>query len=204
MSSKRWFLPQVPDVLGMLRTQTTITIDGMEALEAWAQGDGDAAGRLRELERRADTAKRELREALTVAFTTPLDPEDIFELSCDLDEALNGAKNTLREAEVMRAQPDRAIAEMAGKLAAGTHHLGEAFRSLAESETDQATAAADDAVKSQRAFEAVYRNAMSGLIEVDDPHEMVMRRELYRRLARTSDDLIRVAERVWYAVLKES
>jgi len=30
------------------------------------------------------------------------------------------------------------------------------------------------------------------------------RRELYRRLARTGDDLVRVADRVWYAVLKES
>jgi hypothetical protein len=30
------------------------------------------------------------------------------------------------------------------------------------------------------------------------------RRELYRRPARTGDDLVRVADRVWYAVLKKA
>jgi len=50
-----------------------------------------------------------LRGALTVAFTTPLDPEDIFELSRELDRVLNGAKNIVREAEVMETAPDGAL-----------------------------------------------------------------------------------------------
>jgi len=41
-------------------------------------------------------------------------------------------------------------------------------------------------------------------IEVEDLRELGARRELYRRLARTGDELVRVAERVWYSVLKES
>ncbi len=44
---------------------------------------------------------------------------------------------------------------------------------------------------------------MSALLEVDDLREVTARRELYRRLARTGDELVRVAERVWYSVLKE-
>ena len=39
MRRHRWFLPETPDVLGMLREQTAITIEGMEALVAWADGD---------------------------------------------------------------------------------------------------------------------------------------------------------------------
>jgi hypothetical protein len=45
---------------------------------------------------------------------------------------------------------------------------------------------------------------MSALIDAGDLREVAARRELYRRLARTSDHLIEVAERVWYSVLKES
>ncbi len=45
---------------------------------------------------------------------------------------------------------------------------------------------------------------MSGLIVVNDLREVAAKRELYRRLARTSDDLREVAERVWHAVLKQS
>jgi hypothetical protein len=45
---------------------------------------------------------------------------------------------------------------------------------------------------------------MSALLELPDPAELTARRELYRRLARTGDELVNVAERVWYSVLKES
>ena len=117
MRRHRWFLPETPDVLGMLREQTAITIEGMEALVAWSNGEPGAANRLRECEHRADDRKRELRAALTVAFTTPLEPEDIFELSTELDLTLNSAKNTVREAEVMETAPDEAISQMAVELA---------------------------------------------------------------------------------------
>ena len=90
---------------------------------AWARGDQAAVDRLRECEHRADERKRELRAALTVAFTTPLEPEDLFELSRGLDRVLNNAKNAVREAEVMEAAPDAAIAEMAAELADGTRTL---------------------------------------------------------------------------------
>ncbi len=43
---------------------------------------------------------------------------------------------------------------------------------------------------------------MSALVDVPDLREIASRRELYRRLARTGDHLVDVAERVWYAVLK--
>ena len=67
-----------------------------------------------------------------------------------------------------------------------------------------ATEAADRASKSQSRVEKVYRQSMSALVAVDDLREVAAKRELYRRLARTSDDLREVAERVWYSVLKES
>ncbi|MGZ4391053.1 MAG: DUF47 domain-containing protein [Gaiellaceae bacterium] len=204
MTRRRWFLPETPDVLGKLRAQTAITTDAMEALVAWAAGERGAADRLRECEHRADDCKRELRAALTVAFTTPLEPEDIFELSTQLDRALNSAKNAVREAEVMEIGPDEAISEMAAELAAGVRDLSDAFEQLAAGARAAATEAADRAAKSQTRVEKVYRQAMSALVAVDDLREVAAKRELYRRLARTSDDLREVAERVWYSVLKES
>jgi uncharacterized protein Yka (UPF0111/DUF47 family) len=204
MARRHWFLPQAPDVLGMLRRQSAITVEGMGELVAWAGGDTGAAGRLRRDEHRADDSKRELREALTVAFSTPLEPEDVFELSRGLDEILNSAKNFVGEAEAMRTGPDAAIAEMAAELAAGTKRLAEAFELIERDDRGGATAAADRAVKDQRHLQHTYRAAMSDLIDIDDPRELATRRELYRRLARSGDELARVAERVWYSVLKES
>jgi uncharacterized protein Yka (UPF0111/DUF47 family) len=201
---RRWFLPEAPDVLGMLRRQAELTTEGMEALAAWAQGEAGAGERLREREHAADATKRELREALTVAFSTPLEPEDIFELSRGLDEILNGAKNIVGEAEAMETPPDPPMATMAAQLAAGTKRLGEGLANFAAGDRAGATALADRAVKDQRNSQHTYREAMSALIENEDLREVAARRELYRRLARSGDELVRVAERVWYSVLKES
>lgn len=204
MTRSHWFLPQSIDVLGMLSKQAAITVEGMEALDAWAEGDMAAADRLRECEHQADDRKRELRAALTEAFSTPLEPEDIFELSRGLDEVLNSAKNVVGEAEAMQTAPNAAIAEMSAELADGTRRLAEAFAMVERDDRADATAVADQAVKNQRNLEHTYRAAMSALIEVEDIREIAARRELYRRLARTGDELVRVAERVWYSVLKES
>ena len=202
---RRWFLPYTPDLVGLLQAQAEVTVEGLDALVAWAHGDGAAGERVRECEHLADGRKRELREALTQAFAPPLEPEDLFELSQGLDEVLNGAKNTVREAEVMGARPDRAIAEMAAELDDGVKNLAAAFAMLGDrSGRDAATQAADRAIKNQRRLEHRYRAAMSALIDVEDVREVTAKRELYRRLVRTSDHLAMVAERVWYAVLKAS
>jgi uncharacterized protein Yka (UPF0111/DUF47 family) len=204
MASAHWFLPETPDVLGMLQEQSEITIVGLDELAAWAGGDTEAADRVRKAEHLADKKKRALRTALTEAFSTPMEPEDIFELSRGLDEILNDAKNIVREAEAMHSPPDAAAAEMATELAAGTRRVVEAFGMFAKEDRGGATAAADRAVKQQRHLQHSYRRAMSALIENPDLREVAARREIYRRLARCGDELVRVAERVWYSVLKES
>ena len=80
---------------------------------------------------------------------------------------------------------------------------GRCVRALGGGGRRAATEAANEAAKSQSRLEQVYRRAMSALVTVEDLREVAAKRELYRRLARISDDLREVAERVWYSVLKE-
>jgi len=204
----RWFLPETPDLLGALTEQVVVTQEGMAALVAWAHsGGGEAEAKaLRDAEHRADDKKRALRVMLKQAFTTPLDPEDLYILSERLDEVLNGAKDAVREAEVMAVPPDPSVAEMCELLAQGVDRLAEAFGHLGANGGDEgsaATDAADAAVKTSRRVERVYRAAMSSLIAVEDLREVTGRREVYRRYSRLADQLVSVAERVWYAVVKE-
>ena len=210
-----WFLPDEPDVLGGLREQMAITVTGMDAFAVWASGDADAAARVRETEHQADDAKRALRIALRDAFITPISPEDIFILSQLLDKVLTASKDVVREAEVMAMAPDDSMAAMAEHLREGTAHLSRAFEAISENggkdDHRVATAAADDATKCARRMEKVYRGAMSGLLDVDrdgspEPdrvREVMGRRELYRRLSRIAETVVDVADRVWYAAVKE-
>jgi uncharacterized protein Yka (UPF0111/DUF47 family) len=201
--TKRWFLPQSVDLLGMLREQMTVTCEGMDAFVRWAGGDAAAERTVRDLEHEADGKKRALWMGLRDAFTTPIDAEDLYTLSALLDTVLNGAKDIVRESDLLALRPDAPSAEMAVHLSEGVQHLAEAFEHLTSHEGN-VTDAADAAVKSERNLERVYRRAMSALLDVEDLREVMGRREIYRRFARVADHLVDTADRVWYSVVKEA
>jgi uncharacterized protein Yka (UPF0111/DUF47 family) len=199
---KRWFLPDTPDVLGLLRQQSGVTVTGVQAFADWSAGDAAKADAVRAAEHEADDLCRSLAMQLRSAFTTPLEPEDIYVLSERLDVVLNGAKNAVREAEVVEITPDGALADMAGYIVEGVRRIDEAYAALTV-DADAAIAAADAATKSERHVEHRYRAAMSDLLAQEDLREVVKWREMYRRYARIGDSLASVANRVWYAVVKE-
>lgn len=200
---KHWFLPHTPDLLGLLKAQADVTIDGMDAFVAWSRGDARRAQDVRAAEHAADDARRTLLNELRAAFSTPIDPEDIYELSERLDTVINAAKNAVREAEVMNIEPDAPLADIAAEAAQGVRHLANAFVLLRKN-PDGATAEADAAIKCERHIEHLYRVAMSKLTDVNDVGLVTAKREMYRRYARLGEAVVRVAERVWYAVVKES
>jgi uncharacterized protein Yka (UPF0111/DUF47 family) len=200
VTKRRWFLPENVDLLTMLRAQAAITVEGMDALVAWTAGDQDAANEVRHCEHRADTAKRELWRALRDAFSPPMDAEDLFTLSADLDEVLNGAKDLVREIEVTELSPDTTMHDMATSLAESVRHLADAFAGLGGA--GDPTTEADAAIRSQRHIERLYRAALAdGLSGADT--DAIERRDAYRALLLIGDRLHRVADRVWYATVKE-
>jgi uncharacterized protein Yka (UPF0111/DUF47 family) len=200
---ERWFLPETPDVVGLLRDQVAVTVEGMDAFAAWAAGDRAAADTVRDREHRADTAKREVRLALQAAFVTKLEPEDVFALSRGVDWLLNHAKDTINESEDMACPPDDALARMTALLAEALRHIDEAIAQLASKDGD-AIVPADAAIKAERRLERAYRAGMAALLESDDLRDVTARRELYRRCSRMGEGAVDVAERVVYVVVKES
>ncbi len=202
MKHGHWFLPESPDLLGMLRHQLSLTIEGVEQFAAWASGDPDASARVHALEHQADDVKLELQRTLRDAFTTPMEPEDLFALSHGIDWILNYAKDAIGESEVMACPPDAAVAEMAELLAKATRDLGEGVARLVT--PGDPIDAAQAAIKDERRLEKVYRRAMAALLEVDDLREVMARRELYRRCSRMGGAIVAVAERIGYALAKAS
>src|SRR3954470_24701527 len=74
----------------------------------------------------------------------------------------------------------------------------------ADARDGDATDCADAAIKAQRRVERNYRSAMSALLDVSELREVIGRQEAYRRMSRLGDRVHRVAQRVWYAVVKEA
>lgn len=202
-SGRHWFLPDTPDLLGMLSSQLDVTMEGMDAFAAWAGGDARAATMVHDLEHRADQVKRDLQRTLRGAFITPLEPEDLFALSQDIDRVLNQAKDLVGESEVMACPPDGVVAEMATQMCAAMRELASSLARL-PSARGEAVEAGERAVKLTRKVEKTYRRGMASLLELDDLREVIARRELYRRCSRIAVAVEEVAERVAYAVAKDS
>ena len=203
MSRRRWFLPETPDVLGLLRRQVTVTITSLDAFTAWAGGEARAAHAVRDAGPDGDAARRELLSALRAAFVTPLEPEDVFALSRGVDRIQHYARDLVNESEAMASPPDARIAQMATLLGEAVRHIDDAIASL-PSDGDEATAAAEAALTTERQLEHAYYNGMADLLELTDRTERIARRELYRRCARIGEAVVDVAERVVYAVVKQS
>ena len=200
---RRWFLPDTPDVVGLLRGQTAVTLEALEALATWAAGDAAAAQAVRDAEPRGDAAKREVLNALREAFILQLEPEDVFTLSRGIDWILDHARDLIEEAEAMSVSPDAGIAEMVSMMVEATRQIDDAIGHLGRDD-DQATAASDSAIKTARRLDHCYYRETAKLLEVEEMRQRIGLRELYRRCDRISEVLIDVAERIVYAVVKES
>jgi hypothetical protein len=203
MTRHRWFLPDEPDVLGMMQRQITETLAGLDALATWARGDASAAAGVREAERRGDQRKREVIGAISTAFVTPIEPEDLFALSQGIDWLLSRSRDLVNEAEAMDIGPDEVIAEMVAMLGESLREIEQAIARLT-SEPPEATAHANAAIATERRVERVYYQGMAALLENPDQRERIARRELYRNIARIGEAEIAIAERVIYSVMKES
>jgi uncharacterized protein Yka (UPF0111/DUF47 family) len=203
MTRKRWFLPETPDVLGMLRRQMAVTIDSADAFARWAGGDATAAQAVRDAERQGDIAKRDLLSALREAFVTPVEPEDLFALSRGIDRILDYVADLVKESEAMASPPDQEIAAMARLLGHALRLLDDALSQLGIN-GDRATASADAAIAAQRQLETAYYAGMVGLLGVEDRTERITRRELYRRSSRIGEAVSDVADRIVYAVVKQT
>jgi uncharacterized protein Yka (UPF0111/DUF47 family) len=197
-----WFLPEEPDVLGLVHRQATVTLGGMEAFASWSTtGDGDVAQAVRDAERTADDVRKELLRALSKALTTPVDQEDLYWLSERLDAVINGAKNIVRESEVLGVPPDEHAAVMGELALEATRALAAGFERLGAKHAHPGEEA-DAAVKVARRIEHAYRQALAGLPADADPKTLITMRELYRGYEQIAEAVVRVATRIWYAVLK--
>jgi uncharacterized protein len=203
MRLRHWFLPETPDVLGLLRRQLAVTTEAMDAFAAWAAGDATAALTVRDAARRGDEARRELFGALRIAFVTPMEPEDMFALSRGVDRVLDATEGLIGESEAMACSPDARIVNMATLLGEALRHIDEAIARL-DADGGDATEAADAAIGSARRLAQAYYGGMAALLEVEDRSERIARRELYRGCARIGETVVDVAERVIYAVMKQS
>jgi uncharacterized protein Yka (UPF0111/DUF47 family) len=157
--------PRMPDFHGMLSAQCDLVVEGTETLVAYMRdGRSETAERVAEIEHEADRLKKRNIDVLQRAFTTPFDREDVYRAIVSIDEILNYAKSTVREMEQLHLPPDEHTLAMALQLEAGATAMARGFQMLHE-DPEAADSAAEQARKTERATEKLYRSALAELFD---------------------------------------
>jgi uncharacterized protein Yka (UPF0111/DUF47 family) len=168
----------------------------MEELQKWLEAG--ASGRcetVRALEKEADQIGIEIEQKLVDTFITPIDREDIYDLSDRLDDVIDGAKMTVREVEALEIhEEDHHVKEIAAALVEGTRCLVNAVDAL-QSNLPLATEQATLARRSENRVTKLYRQAMRELFALDDLKKIQKTKELY-------NSFLEVGKRIEVAAVK--
>jgi uncharacterized protein len=191
------------DFYSMLTEQAKITLEGTEALEQWIiSGASERCQTVRDLEKKADRHKLRLEKMLVDSLITPIDREDIYDLSHRLDEVINCAKRTVREMEALEVRPvGTALPGMANVLVEGARCLSISFSHLA-SDLSESANQASLARKADNRLEKIYRHSMQELFQLDDVKTIMKTAEVYRTMTTAGHYLDVVGEKLSHVIVK--
>ncbi|MBN1483164.1 MAG: DUF47 family protein [Chloroflexia bacterium] len=188
---KKLFRRRRPNFIQMLLEQARKVMEGLEALEDYLRKPTDKHARqLRQLEKEGDELRRLLIDDLNRTFVTPIDREDIFALSRDIDDVLDYAYTTVDEMTILAVQPNGYLSRMVELLREAGEEICLAVEYLMK-RSSLATEHASRAKAFENRVENVYREALaelfSGPQDVEHIVEMLKLREIYRHLSNAAD-----------------
>ena len=186
------FKPKPNKFLQLLLEQTNITVKGLGQLKEYMEDDKpETAKKLADTEHEADEVRRILIEELMRTFVTPLDREDIFSLSREIDDVLDYANTTVDEMEILDVEPTPYMVRMASLLYEAVQEILLAVQRLEDKHPKVASDHSQHAKSLENQVEKVYREAIADLFSgpKNIEHVMIMLkvREIYRHLSNAAD-----------------
>ena len=191
MGLKELFKPRQDRFLQSLIRQAEITLQGMDALEAYVTKRSDKqAAAVAQAEKDADEIRRILIDDLNRTFVTPMDREDIFALSRAIDDVMDYAYATVEEMQILEVEPNDFLRQMVSLLQDAATEIHLAMLRLKEN-PGVASEHASRAKALENRMERIYREAVADLFSGPEDIRQVMSmlklRELYRHLSNCAD-----------------
>lgn len=191
MSIRDFFRPRQDNFVKLLLEQAALTLQGMELLNDYMDAQSpEIAQQIMTTEKEADEVRRILIDELLRTFVTPLDREDIFALSRDIDDILDYADTTVDEMEILNVEPTPYMRRMASLLRDAALEIHLAVERL-DDHPGVASEHAQRAKALENRVEHVYREAVADLFSgpqsVEHVVQMLKVREVYRHLSNAAD-----------------
>lgn len=189
-----WFdgsLKEESKFIAMLIGQAAKSVESVHYLgRTLEQVDSDTIKAVHTLADEASELRRVLIDELHKTFITPLDREDIFNLSHCFEDMVTYALTTVEEMNILRVDADDYIRQMMKLVCEEAEQLELAILRLAKN-PHVALDHAHEVRKLERKVERLYRTAIKDLFaRATDPERLpglFYRREVYRHISNMSD-----------------
>jgi predicted phosphate transport protein (TIGR00153 family) len=182
-----WFKKKEKDFFKMLYEQGGKTLEGMDALCEFAENPSpENSKKVLDIKIEADELRRIIIEELNQTFITPIDREDIFDISRAIDDVMDYAATTVHEMQIYKVAADPHIKKMIDILRKTGRELVAALKNLHQY-PNIAMEHATRAKTYENKMERSYREALAELFEGSDPIYMLKMREIYRHLSNAAD-----------------
>lgn len=197
-----FFVPRT-NFHALLKAHAEKVLEGIEALEKWLkEGSLERCETVRTCEKEADQIAIEIEKKLVETFITPIDREDIYDLSDRLDDVIDSAKAAVREIEALELQGEnRFVNEIASTLVEGTRCLVLAVESL-DRNLPLATEQATLAKRSENRTTKIYRQAIRELFSLDDMKRIQKTKEVYNSLLDVGKQIEAAAVKLLHVIVK--
>ena len=189
-----WFdasLKKENKFIAMLIGQAAKSVEAIRYLgHTLEQVDLDTIKAVHTLAEEASELRRVLIDELHKTFITPLDREDIFNLSHCFEDMVTYALTTVEEMSILKVEADDYIREMMKLVCKEAEQLELAILRLAQNPR-VALDHAHEVRKLERKVERLYRTAIKDLFaratEAEQLPGLFYRREVYRHISNMSD-----------------
>ncbi len=199
---------KVDRFIALLMEQSELTVAGLKRLEKWLQQTEINAKTIEEMrvaESQADEVRRILIDELHNTFITPLDREDIFNLSLHIDDILDYAYSTVEEMRLLQIDADSHLLKMIQLNLQASEEIALAIQRL----TANPRVSGDHARRAKKLeneVEQEYRLAIADLFSKVADHKhitlLLKRREVYRHVSNMADRVNKAADVLGMIVMK--
>lgn len=171
----------------LLSEQARLVVKGMKLLNEYCiTHDESIADEVIRTETEGDMVRRILIDELNRTFITPIDREDLFRFSSQLDEILDYAKTSVDEIRFFNVIPDDEMCSVTSALVDMCEHVFLAVKNIGKHKIT----ARDEAIYVKRMENKVgdmTTRALAVLFDDDDHKRIFKYREIYRHLNQTAD-----------------
>jgi predicted phosphate transport protein (TIGR00153 family) len=181
----RKLLPQKTEFFDLFSEHAACSVEGAGLLREFLTATGDAeerAGRIRQVEHRADAICQRTMEMLHRSFITPIDRGDVHEISSRLDDIMDHIEATSQRVwlyDVGKATPESL--EMAANLVRATAAVKAVVDALAaRRDPGRIRALCADVKTAEKENDRLLRRATARLFdEEQDPKALIKWKEIY-------------------------